>query len=752
MMHPLKSDEMAAELRSVRPGDERNLALNTGCMMWLVGFAGVLIASFVLPTLVPDQIWLWRAAWAVLSLAMAVSHITWMKKVPVTACRYVLVATTCVWVLATAALMLAAPAAVPALTLNLLPPAIFAAFFFRVRETIGVVALATAAAIFPVFYDYDAAIAEHMISWLAVLIPLIWMLALVVTMQRDDHATTASAAELQVFSDSLTGIDNIRALRMRAGEMLGAKRDDGRVAALLLVDIDDLGTINRELGQQTGDAVVHAVGQSLARAASGNHLVARVSSDVFAVLIENAAANDVKDTAIRYRNAVRAARCTPELPGLRVDANIGMAIRSADADSLEELLTEADKSLNENKRGRGGRRPAAGLPSLPNEFRKPPEELPAKTVAAADDANSAEHKSVANDQSRQQPRVEHALLGRPEHALLAGAGWFFAITIVLVSLAMPDADRSMVEIAVPFLLICYLSAALNLFFAPEIGSIRHLLNDANGLAVIAVGAYLVGGSDGPGWLVVFVFIAYEGWFMNTRALLLRLVGPVLVVLAPLVYESLGPGEMATGSLAALYAGVIITCTLGLAMGFNRMCMERARTTAEWLTSLDPLTGLANRGAFNRHLNDFLETLPYQAEDALAVVMIDLNGFSHVNRERGYAAGDDLLVEFAAAMRRSLREQDMLARIDGDEFAVVLQRVGADEATLAAKRLVGVIAQCADAARKSGDTAVTASAGFSLYPLHGRSLDELVNAADLALQTVKSGSQSRSRVSRLVIGL
>lgn len=750
MMQPPRSDELAAELSSVRPRNERKLALNTGAAMWMIGLAGVLAASFAIPELVTSDVGMWRGAWATLSLVMALSHLTWMKKLRQSAYEFAIVASSCIWVIATAALMPAAPIATAALTLNLLPPTMYGAFFFRTRAIVAVLLLATLAAIVPVVYDYEAALERHVLSWLTVLIPVIWLLALVVMRQRKDRTIASLSAESQVFSDSLTGISNNRALAKDAAGLLDVDRSYTRVGALLLVDIDDLGAINRELGQHAGDDVLRAVGRSLSRAASGNHLVARTSGNVFAVLIESAAACDVDDIAIRYRNAVRGARCEPDLPGLRVDATIGVAVHESGATTLEELMTSADASLNDRKRQRGGRKSTVERPVLPNEFQQLPVEYFPESTAVIPEKTD-DDVPLAGVQ-RPQRSGERVLLGRPDYALLSGAAWFFAITIVLLSLATPDADRSMIEIAVPFLLICYLAAAMNLFFAPAIGSLLHMANDALTLTIIAVGAYLLGGGDGPGWLIILLFIAYAGWFMNVRSLLLRLIGPILVILAPLVYENLGAGSTDAGTVVTLYAGVVIACTVGLAMGFNRLYMERAHTTAEWLASLDPLTGIANRGAFEHHLVDQLETLPYQAEDALAVVMIDLNGFHRVNRERGYAAGDELLVKFASKMRRSLREGDLLARTDGDEFAVVLKRVGAKEATLAAERLIGVIHDCAQSVQGRGGTTITASAGFALYPIHGRTLDELVNAAELALTTVKSGSQTKSRVSRIVMGL
>ena len=104
--------------------------------------------------------------------------------------------------------------------------------------------------------------------------------------------------------------------------------------------------------------------------------------------------------------------------------------------------------------------------------------------------------------------------------------------------------------------------------------------------------------------------------------------------------------------------------------------------------LDELTGLPNRAAWNEKLAGAIARA--QAEQTpIAVLFLDLDGFKQINDTHGHAAGDHVLREFAAAIRDTLRNEDVVARLGGDEFVVLLDRVGdidVDPLKIAAKIL------------------------------------------------------------------
>jgi diguanylate cyclase (GGDEF)-like protein len=103
--------------------------------------------------------------------------------------------------------------------------------------------------------------------------------------------------------------------------------------------------------------------------------------------------------------------------------------------------------------------------------------------------------------------------------------------------------------------------------------------------------------------------------------------------------------------------------------------QRALDAAEAAARLDPLTGLLNR----RALHEFLqERLARSGEAPAAVFLVDLDRFKEVNDRHGHAAGDLLLCALARRLRYALRPRDRVARIGGDEFLVLIERLPAEQ--------------------------------------------------------------------------
>jgi diguanylate cyclase (GGDEF)-like protein/PAS domain S-box-containing protein len=150
-----------------------------------------------------------------------------------------------------------------------------------------------------------------------------------------------------------------------------------------------------------------------------------------------------------------------------------------------------------------------------------------------------------------------------------------------------------------------------------------------------------------------------------------------------------------------------------------------------LADHDALTGLLNRRGIDRALAQHVARgRRYGAEGALLV--LDLDGFKTVNDTLGHAAGDELIVTCADALRNRLRETDILARLGGDEFAVLLPAEGEAEALIVAEAIVNVIREV---------TGVTASVGVTPFgdePTTTSALDR----ADMAMYAAKQAGRDR----------
>jgi diguanylate cyclase (GGDEF)-like protein len=155
---------------------------------------------------------------------------------------------------------------------------------------------------------------------------------------------------------------------------------------------------------------------------------------------------------------------------------------------------------------------------------------------------------------------------------------------------------------------------------------------------------------------------------------------------------------------------------------------------------DPLTGLPNRASFTEHLDEAMRRAK-RAGWPLALLFLDLDLFKRVNDSLGHDAGDRLLRVAAERIRRSVREADMLFRMGGDEFTVLLEDVrGPEEAAQVAGRVIEAVAEPLSVSHH--EIAVTASIGIALYPRDDTVGERLVKSADTAMYRAKELGRNR----------
>ncbi|MGD9797495.1 MAG: diguanylate cyclase, partial [Acidimicrobiia bacterium] len=271
-------------------------------------------------------------------------------------------------------------------------------------------------------------------------------------------------------------------------------------------------------------------------------------------------------------------------------------------------------------------------------------------------------------------------------------------------------------------------------------TVAELVSDITFVALDLRGDYQSGGIADLGWVLWFGLTAMAAWLPMaapaqagpaprsdlppSRLVLLgaaSLMAPAVLVVTDLRHDTVD------GLGVGLVTGAAFLLVLTRMAGLVRQVQADAATLTE-LSELDPLTALANRRVWDRELPRAVEAARRHGR-VLAVALVDLDLFKHLNDTKGHAEGDRVLRSAARNWSRQLRSGDLLARIGGEEFGVLLP--GADEST-AMEVVERIRAACPRpmtcsagvAVLQAGETArdVVARADGSLYLAKARGRD------------------------------
>ena len=153
---------------------------------------------------------------------------------------------------------------------------------------------------------------------------------------------------------------------------------------------------------------------------------------------------------------------------------------------------------------------------------------------------------------------------------------------------------------------------------------------------------------------------------------------------------------------------------------------------------DPLTGLANRRAFDERLDEEIRRSSRYSHD-FSLVMIDVDHFKSVNDTYGHLIGDRVLTTVANKLDKSTRDTDFVARFGGDEFALILPETNHKQAAMLAEKIAGLVAKMPFSFQKDDEDVqlnLSLSLGVSGYPAQGEDSKTLISYADQALYREK----------------
>lgn len=335
----------------------------------------------------------------------------------------------------------------------------------------------------------------------------------------------------------------------------------------------------------------------------------------------------------------------------------------------------------------------------------------------------------------------HIVEERPLAGRLACALYITAGVTGLLLLVMPG-----IEVSDPAVLIACVGAGLlwgvaGLTVVPwrTAPPILSHLSSFAGLPITAVVMADTGGASSPARFYLLFIIFYCSYFYRPREAIFHLLGCIAVVCLPLAYQT---GILETGYLAELVVIVPIYIVLSGLIVTARSLQMDLRERADALALTDPLTGVANRRAFEAAmaLGDGRGSRP---GDRAGLILVDLDDFKAANTLFGHTGGDRVLCAAADALREAARGNDMVARVGGDEFAILANGASREGVGQLADRVLAALARADEMLGLPG-FCLSASIGFAAYPEPVHAKADMFECADRALGAAKAAGKHRSR--------
>ena len=166
-----------------------------------------------------------------------------------------------------------------------------------------------------------------------------------------------------------------------------------------------------------------------------------------------------------------------------------------------------------------------------------------------------------------------------------------------------------------------------------------------------------------------------------------------------------------------------------------------------LSMRDELTNAFNRRYFNERLDEEVYRSGRTGRP-FTIVMLDIDFFKQINDSYGHSVGDFALIQFVRFLKKHLRRSDLVARLGGEEFVLLLPDTSSGKAYLLVERLRKLLAGTTVHYNEKGvsaDINFTVSAGLASCPEHGENAKMLLNLADKALYMVKSSGRNATKI-------
>jgi diguanylate cyclase (GGDEF)-like protein len=230
-------------------------------------------------------------------------------------------------------------------------------------------------------------------------------------------------------------------------------------------------------------------------------------------------------------------------------------------------------------------------------------------------------------------------------------------------------------------------------------------------------------------------ISIAAWFDNPKITVLT----ILAAGGTWLYADFGSGHQYTHAITPIW-NALVRLTFFSVVAYLLFKVRGALIEMTKMAMKDSLTALNNSRAFQLQYQD-LHKKSHKSSQPLAIGLIDLDGFKKVNDTHGHSKGDDVLVEFAKVLKSATRSSDIIARMGGDEFVVVLKNTDPKGAQDYANRLRSVFEASGLKARFDVDF----SMGISIFNQLPENLDEATHKADLLMYQAKELGKAQTAI-------
>lgn len=521
-------------------------------------------------------------------------------------------------------------------------------------------------------------------------------------------------------TDPLTGLANVRRLQERLVHDVQRAARSGDQIVIFAIDLDDFKLVNDDFSYELGDRVLRAVATALADEMQPGDLLARRGGDEFAVLTLRTPERDLDEFGRRIEQSIARARLAV-CPEINPRASVSR-IEHLPGELPAEFLARVDEGLHEAKLDAHPERREVDTP-----------------ISLTTDSPDAVDGESADERGGAPARI--ARIGSTDRKSDSNAAWSFIAAASIVQPALlaavawtglaPDLSGPAFVASVVGCVIC---------------SVFSLFGRRRGLRLRWVHLPL-----GVSTLLMTVAIASAD---QSREALLEL----YAIQPPLAIYILGRLDAVPYVAASAYfysfflvssdypnalirilifVGAISVLCLMLVKG-QLAVREFTRKTRE-LSLVDPLTGVGNLRALRRRVEDEVDLCILNG-DGLAMMVIDLDGFKFVNDRFSHTLGDSVLIESANAMRSIVREDELVARRGGDEFAIVCSARDRSEIGALAERAASAISDAR--ARLTSGIPTTATVRYIFWN-EDESADEFMRRADIELHDAKNLRDSGS---------